>query len=252
TLRGYPVSAEAAVAVDGESYRLRRLAVRSGSAALDASGRIADLWDFSWNLRAPDLAALWPGARGSLAGNGTVGGPRLKPIAKGRLRGEGLALQERKMKKLVLAAQVDMQDRLPSRIDLKTEGIKFGEQTIAAAGLNATGRLSKHQVAADVQTVDQRLTVRLEGGLAEKRWEGKIGQADLRDKNAGLWRLQKPVPLAADLGGKPSGKKEGDATPPAVRMEEACWLAVPSDGGPAAPPRLCAAGGWRQAGWEAS
>lgn len=252
TLRGYPVSAEAALSMKGENYHLQRLAMRSGSAALDASGKLADLWDLTWNLRAPDLAALWPDAIGSLAGDGTVGGPRLKPIAKAQLSGKGLAVQERKLKKLALTVQVDLQDRLPSRIDLKMEGVKIGAQQIAVAGLTAAGRLSKHQVEADVRTADQQLNVRLEGGLVEKKWEGKLNQADLRDKNAGVWKLQKPVALAADLG--KTGKKGEASTPAAVRVEEACWAGPSASGGKSAEaPRFCAAGRWQQeGGWEAN
>lgn len=246
TLRGYPVSAQAALALQEENYLLRQLTMNAGSASLNAEGKVTDRWDLTWKIQAPDLAALWPGAEGSLAGSGTVAGPRLQPKGAAALRGDRLALEDQRIKKVALSVQIDLQDQVTSHVRLKAEGVQAGGQKISAARLDAEGKISDHRLEADIQTAGQRLRVRLEGRHDGNRWEGTLHRADIDDQTAGAWRLEKAVAIQATLGG---GEKKGaDAPPPpSVRVEEGCWIAVGSPAG-----RLCGAGRWEEtAGWQA-
>lgn len=247
TLRGYPVFAEAALALQEGNYRLPRLTLKSGSAALAASGKVEDRWDLEWQLHAPDLAALWPGAKGSLIGKGALRGPRLQPSVTADLRGERLALNDRQIKKLSLALRIDLQGQVTSRFELDLEEVKVGAQKIRAARLNSEGTRARHTFGTDIKTAEQHLRAGLTGALNGRAWEGTLDRIDLQDKQLGLWRLQKPMILHATLAGK-----EADQTAKAgasLRVEEGCWGTDPRQGTEG---RLCAAGRWEaESSWEA-
>jgi translocation and assembly module TamB len=163
-----------------------------------------------------------------------------------------LALQDQQIKKLALALQVDLQDKVPSDIELNAEGVSAGGQKVKTASLTAKGKLSEHSVAADVQTVEQHLQLQLDGRLEGKQWQGKLNRADIQDKNAGRWGLQKPVGIKAVLGGETTGEAASPPVHPSVAVEEGCWESTTPDTKQKRDARLCLAGQWEQEiGWQA-
>jgi autotransporter translocation and assembly factor TamB len=95
TLRGYPVSAEAAFVAHGETIETLSLDARSGDARLRASGSasLARL-DVGFELDVPDLAQVLPESAGRLSARGSLRGERAAPAVDVRLEGAALAWRE--------------------------------------------------------------------------------------------------------------------------------------------------------------
>ena len=228
-LRGYPVRARVRLKVDQEAYDLEALDVRSGEAALIASGEFRNRWNLRWKIQAPDLAALVPNAGGGLFGSGSVRGPQALPTLSANIRGTAVKWTENRVHQFDLNGLIDLQDKVASHIELNAEGIAAAGQVIARLHMDGKGRLAEHTLQADARSRDQQVSLRMEGGLAGKQWKGAMKKSVLQDKLFGKWTLDQPMPmtLATD----------------AVHLEKGCWLQAPA--------RLCVAGGWqREQGWR--
>jgi translocation and assembly module TamB len=229
TLRGYPVRAQADLKVDRDAYQIEALELRSGSAHLTAAGEMSNRWDLRWKIQAPDLASVLPDAGGRLAGSGRIRGPRALPTLSAELQGQGLRWAETKVKRMRLKGLVDLQDEISSHLDLDAERIEAAGQVITQVEVEGRGRLSNHAIQADARTRDQRVFVRMEGGIDEKKWKGALRRSILQDKVLGQWILNEPVPMILAAG--------------AVDIQKGCWFQEPA--------RICIAGGWQQAqGWQ--
>ncbi|MDC4226627.1 MAG: hypothetical protein MPW15_20850 [Candidatus Manganitrophus sp.] len=216
-LRGYPVRAQADLKVDGKAYEIEALELHSGSAHLTAAGEISDHWDLRWKIQAPDLAALLPDAGGKLAGSGRIRGARSLPAISAEVRGEGLRWAETKIKQLRLKGSVDLQDEMPSSIDIDVEGVEGAGETITRIEVEGKGLLSSHALQADARTRDQRVFLRMEGGVEGKRWKGALRRSALQDKVFGNWILDEPVQMILSAG--------------AADVETGCWRGEhPGDG----------------------
>ncbi|NNG12462.1 MAG: hypothetical protein HKM88_04350, partial [Halobacteria archaeon] len=79
TLRGYPVSGQAAVELKDGHLDAQAVELRSGSSQLDLAGQVGDAWALQWTLKAPDLEEVLPGVTGRLQAQGSVAGPRTEP-----------------------------------------------------------------------------------------------------------------------------------------------------------------------------
>lgn len=229
SLRGYPISAKITASARDGGYRLNPLLFRSGSASLRAEGRLVDRWDLRWNLTAPDLSTLYPGAEGRLVAEGEIQGAGARPQIKAHARGGSIAAAGARLKQLRLDLNVDLENRTASFVTLLANDLEGAGQKIKQASLQGRGTAAAHQLRADVDADGRSLTVRMEGGWKENRWEGTLAQSAVRDSIAGRWRLAGPVPMT--LGAR------------SAKIEKACWERENA--------HLCAAGDWEKNGrWQ--
>lgn len=238
TLRGYPVSGRIDLAVAEAHYRIGTFLLKTGSAEVAASGDVAADWNIGWKFNAPNLAALWPDAKGKVAASGTVRGPRDAPAGSLRLRGEGIGLKERQIKEVAVTASIDMQNRTESRLDFSAEGIRTGTQEIGRVVLKGKGTEHFHFLEADIRTPQERLALKVDGRLEEKVWKGTLQDAGVRSERFGRWTLRKPAALTVSIGDAEAGKQS------AIKTEEICLTQASPQKGAAG--HFCAEGGWEQ------
>jgi len=234
-LRGYPVHADAGLKVNRKTYELETLDLRSGEARLTAAGALKETWDLRWKIQAPDLATLLPDAGGRLAGSGRIRGPKMLPTLSADVQGQGLKWTDTTVKRLSLKGLVDLQDQVDSHVALQIEGAQAAGQTVTQLNLEGKGRIAGHTILFDARTRDQRVSIRMQGGMKGKRWKGDLKESFLQDKSLGKWLLEKPVPmlLAAE----------------AVDFQQGCWLAESTHR--QEPARICIGGRWQQQqGWQ--
>lgn len=204
TLRGYPVRATGAVRLAGGTLTLDDLALASGEVELTADGAIGERLDLRWQLDAPSLAALAPGAQGSLDGGGTVGGTPEAPEIRARLEGDGLAWQDSRVEHLELTADVAGRERL--LLDLAARGVEAGGTAVERLSVEAEGSLGAHRIRMDGTGLGGELDLALAGGLeAGTRWAGRLMAARLEHPVTGAWRLAEPGPLALAAGEAQAG-----------------------------------------------
>ncbi|MFC6671341.1 translocation/assembly module TamB domain-containing protein [Marinobacterium aestuariivivens] len=106
--------------------------------------------------------------------------------------------------------------------------LQLGARSIDLVRLQGGGAQQDHALDLAVDAEDGSLALRLEGGLFDEQWRGRLTRLDLQQHLAGRWQLAAPVALelAADR----------------ARSEPLCLQAQDAEG------RLCAEGQWLAAG----
>jgi translocation and assembly module TamB len=233
-LRGQPVSGSAALQLGGEVYRLSRLDLDWGTIDLAANGRIAPTLDLAWNVAAPNLGVAVPQGGGSLVAQGRVSGPTATPRVQMTAKAEDLVFGTTRAAAADVTADVDLAPGGTIALDLASQGVRSGETLISELTVRGRGTRGNHTVTASALMEDDRLDVALAGGIAGTTealaWNGQIQRLDVRSKLIGTWGLTAPAGLAASQA--------------AIRLNDFCWRSGEA--------RLCADGGWAQAGgtWD--
>lgn len=205
TLRGYPVKLTAALQAAGSAVRVDRLALGSGSARIDAAGRIDETLDLRWAVDAPDLVQLLPQAAGSLKGEGKVTGARDQPRLAARLEGGALRLQDNGLARLTLDADLGVAPDAPLRLDLAATGISVAGKAIGNLAAKASGSQREHRFTLDLTGGETGVggSIALAGGVTDDpAWAGKLERTELRTGEWGDWRLQRPAELVLGAAAK--------------------------------------------------
>ncbi len=231
TLRGQPVNGTAALELGGQVYRLSRLNLDWGTANLAASGQVAPALDLAWNVAAPNLGIVVPQGGGSLVAQGRVSGPTATPRIQMNGRAENLVFGENRAAAADVKADVNLAPNGIIALDLQSTGLRSGDRKISELTVQGRGTRGNHTLTAAAVADKDRLDLALAGGItgttaADLAWKGRIQRLDVRSELAGNWDLEAPAALVASTA--------------AVRLQSFCWRS----GGA----RLCADGGWAQAG----
>jgi translocation and assembly module TamB len=199
-LRGYPVEGNGRFAMDGGRMRFDRVELHSGSAWLQANGTLAPGWDLAWAFEVPDLAELLPDGTGEMRGRGRLQGKGEIPVVEGTLEGKAIAWRASSLRQLKATLSLDPEPSRVSRMVLEAEGLVSAGQRIDAASLVVSGPLEDHLIRIRVDYPRGRLELEAPGAFHpdRKRWQGKIGQLELRERAIGVWRLQQPAALSVD------------------------------------------------------
>jgi translocation and assembly module TamB len=229
TLRGQPLQLTTRLAVAGRRYTLEHLAAHLGSASASASGSVTDAYALTWDIRAPDLSQLLPGARGGLTTRGDLAGPRGAPQVHAGLQATGLAYRGYAAQRLALRLDLDMQDIKESSAQLELAGYTAPQGEIASMTLQARGRLREHAIDLALDAGGAQATANLRGAFLKNIWTGRLHDGELRSATAGVWRLENPAALVA-------GARE-------ISLAQGCLRQEPG--------RICAQGAWRRPlGWN--
>lgn len=198
-LRDFPVSLTAAVQVAGEAVRIDRLALSSGSARVNAAGRIDESLDLSWSIDARDLGQLLPDAGGALKGEGKVGGTLHEPQLALKLSGGALRYQDNGIARLTADADLGLAPAAPLRLDVSATGISAAGKSVGDLIAKTTGSQQDHRFTLDLTGGELGIgaALTLSGALADDQsWTGRLERTELRTGAWGDWRLQRPVNLA--------------------------------------------------------
>lgn len=210
-LRGIPLDGSAVLTVDRDQYTLPHLALASGTAQLNASGTLGETWDLQWNIDVQDVARVLPEAplkhSGTLRGKGNLSGPRKTPRIIATLDGRNLIVDAYRANELHLAFDVDMQNQLPSVLDVLVKGAAIGNQSMDSIAVQGRGQTQDHVLNATLKTAGKTLVLRAEGGLGESAgiidsmkttgalWAGQLTQAEVMSQDLGRWPLAAPGAL---------------------------------------------------------
>ncbi|NVK40876.1 MAG: translocation/assembly module TamB domain-containing protein [Oceanospirillaceae bacterium] len=230
-LRDQPLSGEGKVQLQGSDLTIDRLQLGWGNAKLAASGQAGEQLALDWQLEASDLATLLPDAAGKISARGTLSGPRETPALAADISAAALAFQGNRLEQLNGALALDLGWRSPARIDLEARNILAAGQSIDSLSLVGGGAQQDHSLDLSLDSEAATLAMRLEGGLFEQQWRGRLSRLELEQPEAGRWTLEAPAALVLAAGSASS---------------ESLCLAAQNAGG-----RLCVDGQWRAAGESA-
>jgi len=231
TLAQQPVRASGKLSADHHGFSVSALDIHAAGAHLFASGELTERWTLEWNLDAPDLAALYPAARGSLSGSGELSGPRGNPGLRMKLRGSELGFEQHRAASVLLAIDWTPDDSKPSRLDLQAFDLLLDGKKVAQLDVSGSGLASDHKLKFAVDAEALQLSGRVAGSYSEHNWQGLLSAAKLTLPPRGDWLLQNPAPIQIGRqSGAVSGlcmanRNEGHACAEASWQGDAGWQA---------------------------
>ncbi|MEE4609354.1 MAG: translocation/assembly module TamB domain-containing protein [Desulfobacteraceae bacterium] len=197
-VEGQPLSGRIALVVEGDAVRLQPADLTLGASRVQLSGTVTPPFDLQYRLMLPDLARLplapAPGAplAGRVEGEGRLRGTLAAPQVDATLSGRGLAYGDLRLAAMDLRASADGGRWL---LEAGLKRLVAAGQQVAAATAKLTGSLDEHALALSARSDHGRLELALQGGLHERRWQGRLTRLDLLETRAGDWELVRPAAL---------------------------------------------------------
>jgi translocation and assembly module TamB len=226
TLHGLPVAGSGKLDLDRDRYQLSQLEARVGDAELHAQGELQQQWQFAWSLKAADLATLWPGLAGQITATGQLSGARRQPRVVAQVAAQKLHWAGVHMGNVQGHMDVDLGNQAPSHLELQVHDGRYEHWQFQQAELAVNGKPARHEGQLTVRQDGTVLGLKVEGGYANRAWQGRLDRAQFDTAQAGSWSLQAPATL--DIAGDQ------------LTLGKACWRATQG--------RFCVNGSWRPAG----
>ncbi|HSB25458.1 MAG TPA: translocation/assembly module TamB domain-containing protein, partial [Burkholderiaceae bacterium] len=195
TLRNKPWRLTGGASISGEQYTLEALELRAGGARLQATGRVDKQWELAWQLAAPDLADLLPNSSGGVSASGRLSGARQQPYVNAQLSARSLAWRDDRAAVLDATVELDLADRVDSRITLQVEELRARGLDLDHVEFNAQGRLADHRLRASARRADAHARLEAAGGLQARQWRGTLLNSDVGNARVGAWRQREPVAI---------------------------------------------------------
>ncbi|WP_295538937.1 translocation/assembly module TamB domain-containing protein [uncultured Thiohalocapsa sp.] len=218
TLRGYPVRLAAELGMAGHDVTLRSLSAGSGTTRLTAAGGVSDdNVSLRFDLASPDLAALLPGAAGSLDIAGEVAGTTAAPRVRVNLQGRDAELNAQGIAEVTARADVGLGPDDDFEVDIQGKNLIIGGQRFETLAVTGGGRMAQHQLRAAVSGDLLALELAAGGGLgADGAYAARLATLALATEEFGTWTLQRPADVslaggAIALGPLCLGDGEGSA-----------------------------------------
>ncbi len=199
TLRGYPISGMADLALQGQRLDIEAIDLSWGAAGLRLEGRVEETIDLVFAVDTEDLGIAIPEASGSAHVSGRAAGSRSAPKLDVELRGDSIAIAENRVAALAGRIAADLGDEGANDIALKARGIEAAGQVVDSLAVFATGGKRAHDVSTHVRSdsLGLRLDLAVSGGLVDSTWQGQLTQLDIDSRDAGKWGLAGPAGVRA-------------------------------------------------------
>lgn len=208
TLRGYPLSAHARIALQQGELRIEDLQLRSGRATLAGNARFGAQWQLDWRLDAPELAELYPGLGGTLTTQGSLGGPPDALRARVELEGRHLAYRDFHAGTLHGRADIDTAPAGRWELQARAADAGIGDRRGDLA-LDGGGTSLDHTLRLTGELGANRFVQRLSGSLRERRWQARLLDGRLELEALGAFAQTEPAELTLE--------------PTAFEVRDWCW-----------------------------
>lgn len=189
-LRGQPISAKGGLAYSVGVLQADELELASGPNRIHLHGRVEQRLDLTFDVDAPELAALYPGLSGRLKGSGKLGGEAQSPSINAELSGAAIGYQDLLARQLEL--KIDWQQS-GGMGDMHLSGIDLQGNEISNLRLNLSGTPEAHRLDLALSAPTQSAELSANGALLQRDWSGVLTRLNLRQQDLGEWRLKAPV-----------------------------------------------------------
>ncbi len=192
--RGEPLSGSGSVQLGaGGGIVARALEIVVGGNRVAVDGRLRPEPDLDLSVRAPRLAAVWPGLEGDLRGELELAGTPAAPLLRGELETDGIRRQG-----LALGpARLEANPAEPgSRVQLTAERLEIAGTAVESVTVRAQGTPDSHDLALQLAAAaGGTAEMRAAGGLADAGWTGTLRVLRIGQPKIGDWRLDEPAQL---------------------------------------------------------
>ena len=216
-LRDYPLRLDSQLSRQpGDLWDIARLRLDSGRNHIAASGRLDEHWALGGRIELPALDELLPDARGRLAAEFALSGPRLEPSLQLSATGADIEAAGAALEALELRADIRQLLLDDSELTLRASGLRQGEQDFGELNLALSGDRAEHRLSVDLSggslnegelalSAQLRGALRLPAAAAEAvdgaataadglRWRGELSAARLAAVGQD-WSLVDAVPI---------------------------------------------------------
>ncbi len=191
-LREYPVSASGLLDYGAGQVNAQGFKFASGPNRIQLDGRAGERLDLVFDIKAPELASLYPGLSGALEGSGQLKGTRQAPVVLARLSGNAFAYQDMRAQDLKL--DLDWREQ-GGKGQLQLSGVDAGGFQVTRLTADLDGSPESHRLNLVADSAAGGLGLTAQGGLQEQVWQGELQRLDLAEPTLGEWSLQAPVKL---------------------------------------------------------
>lgn len=194
-LQGHPVTGAAEVAYANDTLTVNRLALAAGPNHLSAKGRWGTKADLSWQLQAPQLAALGNGLAGRLEAKGSIRGRSDAPSIRATLDGTRLHWNDFKIAEARAAADIDLNAHTASSLELHVKNLERGNLELHQFDARLEGPPQAQHFAVSVKSNDGNIELAGNGHLDHGRWTGTLTTGKLVPEQGPDFDLCAPVDL---------------------------------------------------------
>lgn len=186
-LRRVPVLASGSLRHRPGLWQFQQLSVQSGNNRLQLDGQYGKRATLDWALDTPDLAALWPGIRGSLSSSGHADFSGALPQLSFTLKADGLQYADDRVARLEMQAQ--LAGAAPtSSASLHAQGIHIGKLQIDSADADVSGSPASHTFKLALTSPYGSTQIGGNGSYSKRVWQGDLSQVSLSPLGAGEWK----------------------------------------------------------------
>jgi translocation and assembly module TamB len=201
TLRGQTVSGRGTLTAGQGQYSLADAGLQWGPNRAEATGGFGRSWSLDWKLDAPQLAAAFPQASGSLRGQGSVRGARGSSRVTGTLAGDSLFWGRAHARAIRADADLDLSPGGVIRLDVVASKVSAGTRAAEHLILAGSGTRDQHQLRASLAGRAESTVVVLAGAFGPDEWRGEVRSFDLVHPRTSPWSLAAPARLTV-IGGR--------------------------------------------------
>ncbi len=206
-LQGYPLAGRGNITYKSKNQQLSidDLLLNIAKNKLVANGQIGLDLNHTDNqlkakINAQHLSLFIPQFRGSVVADVTAKGSLAKPNIQANINANKLAYRNYQAQTLSSTADIDfLQDKLV--IKTRAKQLTLDQEKINAVNLSVNGKLSQHQIQANISTPETAnipsLNLTAKGGLSKDltQWQGALQKLDIDSQILGRWQTAKPSKL---------------------------------------------------------
>lgn len=187
--RQQTLAARGDVSVDTatEALSLNDLRLRIGRNRLVLNGKADDRFALDFELAAPAIAEIDAALAGAIDGKGSLRGTREAPLLAADLNATALAAGSLRVARATIDASLS--PSAPSRVKLDADDVQAGDTALGDVSLMANGTLAAHTLALTAGEGARQLELRSQGGYADRRLDGRLGELAIAWPEVGRWTL---------------------------------------------------------------
>lgn len=203
-LNNHPLEGELDLSYHSSQLEVRQAHVKVGNNNFHAEGQIGEHYNIEWQIKAPDLAVVWPELEGRVYSEGHLQGSVQRPQLIGDAEGHNINYQKWHLHLGDVKAHIAWPHRTNLKIHLHQltapHGINIKDITLLGRGSAAV-----HQLKFNMTTPWGNTHMHINGHFANGHWRGLLTQWLIHSKQLGNWRLQHPslFQLSPDYGMSP-------------------------------------------------